>query len=92
MAASRGCYVEITTRQGHSLTNGHVARTCQQAGAQMVLNSDAHSPGDFVTLEFAQKVARGAGLSDAEAVAATVDHPSAILNEIMKRRQYRRSI
>jgi histidinol phosphatase-like PHP family hydrolase len=32
-AAARGCYVEITSRKGHSLTNGHVARICQAVGA-----------------------------------------------------------
>ncbi|MCU0583860.1 MAG: hypothetical protein MUE57_08485, partial [Syntrophales bacterium] len=36
-------------------------------GAPLVLNTDTHSPGDLVTREFARRVARGAGLTEAEA-------------------------
>lgn len=66
LAANRGICLEITTRRGHSITNGHVAMMAREAGAPLVLNNDAHDPGDLVTLDFAQKVARGAGLTDAE--------------------------
>ncbi len=86
-AASRGCYVEITTRKGHSLTNGHVVRVCQQAGAQMIVNTDTHEPDDIVTLEFAQMVARGAGLNNEEVLAATITNPHAFLTRILEMRQ-----
>ncbi len=66
LAARRGICLEITTRRGHSITNGHVARTAREAGAPLLLNNDAHAPGDLVTLDFAAKVARGAGLDDEE--------------------------
>lgn len=62
LAAERGIFLEISARAGHSLTNGHVARLAREAGAKLVLNSDAHSPGDFVTQGFARKVVEGAGL------------------------------
>ncbi len=65
-AAERGIRLEITARKGHSLTNGHVARLAQKAGAGLVLNSDAHAPGDFISREFALKVALGAGLDRLE--------------------------
>ena len=89
LAAARGCYVEITARKGHSLTNGHVARLCRESGAKMVLDTDAHEPADLATFEFAQCVARGAGLSEDEVAAATVTHPLALLQAVQARRAQR---
>ncbi len=63
LAAENGVCLEITTRRGHSITNGHVVRMAREAGAPLVLNNDAHAPADLVPLEFAEKVARGAGLT-----------------------------
>jgi histidinol phosphatase-like PHP family hydrolase len=62
MAARKGVFLEITSRKGHSLTNGHVARMAQAAGAQLVLNSDSHGPEDIVALAQRERVVRGAGL------------------------------
>jgi histidinol phosphatase-like PHP family hydrolase len=66
LAAERGICLEITARKGHSLSNGHVAMLARQCGASLVLNTDAHSPQDFISLEMARKVARGAGLAALE--------------------------
>lgn len=62
LAAQKGIFLEISARKGHSLANGHVARLAEDAGAGLVLNSDAHSPSDFMTQEFAAKVIAGAGM------------------------------
>lgn len=62
LAAERGIFLEISARRGHGFANGHVARAAQAAGARIVLDSDAHAPGDLLTRDFAMKVARGAGL------------------------------
>lgn len=64
LAAERGVCLEITTRKGHSLTNGHVAKLANQFGAKLVINNDAHAPGDLVSPELARKIALGAGMSD----------------------------
>lgn len=64
LAAAKGVRLEITTRRGHALGNGHVAKIALAAGAKLVVNNDAHAPGDLVTLEMARKVALGAGLSE----------------------------
>ena len=63
LAAKKGVFLEISARKGHSLTNGHVARLAIEAGATLVLDSDSHGPGDFMTEEFAGKVVEGAGLN-----------------------------
>ncbi len=66
MAAAKGVLLEITGRKGHSLTNGHVAAMAIQAGARMVVNSDAHAPGDLMSSEWARQVVLGAGLGQAD--------------------------
>jgi putative hydrolase len=66
LAAERGIFLEITTRKGHSLGNGHVAQMARKFKAKLVLNNDAHSPADFVGSERAERIARGAGLNDKE--------------------------
>ena len=66
LAGQRGIFLEITTRRGHSLTNGHVYKTGCHSGAKFVLNTDTHSPEDIVSLAGAQQIARGAGMSDNE--------------------------
>jgi len=66
LAAERGVCLEITTRKGHSLTNGHVAQLARKYQAKLVVNNDAHGPGDLVSAEMARNVALGAGLSAEE--------------------------
>jgi len=63
LAARSGVCLEITARGGHCLSNGHVARMAQQHGVNMVLNTDAHTPDNLVSLSHAQRIALGAGLS-----------------------------
>lgn len=86
LAAERGCYIEITTRKGHSLTNGHVARVCRASGAALVVNSDSHEPGDLPSFAFARAVAAGAGLDESEIHAATVTHPRALAERALATR------
>ncbi len=63
LAKMRGIYLEISARQGHSLTNGRVASLSREYGAKLVLGSDAHGPGDLITFNQGKKILRGAGLS-----------------------------
>jgi putative hydrolase len=64
LAAEKGVYLEISSRYGHSFTNGHVARLAKDYGARLVINSDAHSPQDLMTHQFARMVALGTGLGE----------------------------
>jgi histidinol phosphatase-like PHP family hydrolase len=63
MAAQAGIYLEITSRKGHSLTNGWVAQRARETGALLLLNTDTHSPEDILDWEGRMTVAKGAGLS-----------------------------
>lgn len=63
LARERGIMLEISARPGHSLANGHVAALARQVKASLVLNTDAHSPRNYITWERACQIGRGAGLS-----------------------------
>jgi len=67
LAARNGVALELTSRRGHSLSNGLVASLGREAGATLLVNSDSHTPGDILTSEMARKVALGAGLNESEA-------------------------
>ncbi len=67
LARKKGVRLELSGRKGHSLTNGHVLKVARESGASVVINSDGHAPGDFMTPERARHVGMGAGL-DAEEV------------------------
>jgi len=62
LARDKKVLLEITSRQGHCLANGHLARLAQKAGASLILNTDSHSSGDLLSKEKALKVVLGAGL------------------------------
>jgi putative hydrolase len=84
LAAQNGVLLEITARHGHSLTNGHVARTAMQTGAKLVINTDSHTPDNLITRARALQVLIGAGLSESHA--ETVLKNNQELLEICKRR------
>ncbi|MEE9564349.1 MAG: histidinol phosphate phosphatase domain-containing protein [Candidatus Hydrothermarchaeaceae archaeon] len=63
LANENGVYLELTSRAGHCITNGHVVRVAEETGARLILSTDAHAPEDIITKEEAISVARGAGLS-----------------------------
>lgn len=69
LAAERGVKLEITTRRGHSLTNGHVAKLAREYGAELILGSDAHHVGDMPSRDYAERVCRGAAIGEDEIAA-----------------------
>ncbi len=66
LAAQKKVYLEISARKGHSLTNGHVAKTARLTGADLVINTDSHGPRDLITKNFAEIILAGAGLDERE--------------------------
>ena len=63
LAAKTGVLLELTTRKGHCLTNGHVAAMAKKHGAKLVVNNDAHAPGDLIAKGQSEKIVLGAGLT-----------------------------
>jgi putative hydrolase len=86
LAVENGVFLELTSRRGHCLTNGHVAQVARATGAKLVVDTDTHEPSDLITQEMAQRVAAGAGLTGREADAATGDHPEALLARVIAHR------
>ncbi len=66
LAAEKGVCLELTTRRGHCLTNGHVARLAKKYGAKLVLNTDTHAPNDLMNESLRESVILGAGLCPAD--------------------------
>ena len=64
LAREHSVTLELTSRKGHSLTNGHVARLAQKIGAPMILNSDTHAPGDIWPVDRLHEIVLGAGLTE----------------------------
>jgi histidinol phosphatase-like PHP family hydrolase len=63
LAARNGVHLEITSRKGHCLSNGHVAKIAGEVGAKLVIDTDTHEPRDLVTDEQAQNILLGAGVN-----------------------------
>ncbi len=82
LAAANGTYIEVTSRRGHSLTNGHVVQVGREAGVSFLVNSDTHSPSDIHTESFARRVALGAGLHEAELRDVLILNPLKLLGEL----------
>ncbi|AKB35639.1 hypothetical protein MSSAC_1049 [Methanosarcina siciliae C2J] len=66
-AADNNVLLEITTRNGHNRTNGHVARLALEFGATLVVNTDTHAPEDLIADETALQIAMGSGLTESGA-------------------------
>ena len=79
LASENGVFLEISARKGHSFTNGHVAMVAKHAGASLILDSDAHEPGDLLTPTLTRKVALGAGLTAEESDALLEQNPLQLL-------------
>ena len=82
LAAERGVYLEVSARRSHAYANGHVAKMAKQAGASLVLDSDAHEPEDLLTPEFRLRVAKGAGLDEDEVHAILETNPRNLLGKL----------
>jgi len=81
-AREAGIYLELSSRKGHCLTNGWVARMAMESKAELLVNTDAHSPNELLTLEAAIDVARGAGLDKKVAEKVVVENPRELLRRL----------
>lgn len=63
-AKERGTMLEITSRKGHSLSNGYVAKEASKFGVSLSINTDSHSPDDLITVEMARNILIAAGIDE----------------------------
>ncbi len=66
LAKENNVLLEITSRQGHSLTNEHVGSLAKKREANLILNTDTHEPEDLITDEQALEVVNKAGMAKAD--------------------------
>ncbi len=66
LAAANGIFIEISSRVGHSLTNGVVASIGREAGVKFLINSDAHSHSDLFKSGMQERIGLGSGLGKDE--------------------------
>jgi putative hydrolase len=63
-ATVRGIYLELSARQGHCWSNGHVYQTARKSGAFLVVDSDAHEESGLLSVPQVRALIRGAGTSE----------------------------
>ncbi len=81
LAKEKGVTLEITSRKGHSLSNGYIAREAVRFGIPICINTDAHSPSDLITREFAIKILLAAGIEEAR-IEYVFEHSKTILERL----------
>jgi putative hydrolase len=64
LAKEKGVTLEITSRKGHSLSNGYVAREAMRFGVRLCINTDTHSPSDLITKAFATRILLASGIEE----------------------------
>lgn len=81
IARDNGIALEISSRRGHCLGNGHVAKLALEIGADLVMDTDTHAPGDLISYETAAKILKGAGIPDKKLKKILTDNPRKILKK-----------
>jgi len=66
LAAQKDIALELTSRAGHSYSNGHVVRVAKEYKAKLIYSSDFHEPHNLLSAEMVGRVIRSAGLDDVE--------------------------
>ena len=64
LAKEKNVFLEITARRGHAFTNGYIAKEAIKFGVPLCMNTDAHSPSDLITAEYARMILLGAGIEE----------------------------
>lgn len=82
LARENGIALEITSRNGHNRTNGHVVRIANETGAILIVDTDSHSPHDLISDETAFTIALGAGLDKKGAKKATGANPLNLIKRL----------
>jgi putative hydrolase len=83
-AKERGVTLEITSRKGHSLSNGYVAKEAMRFGVPLCINTDAHSPSDLITKETAIRILLASGIEE-NRIDSIFENSKAIIEKALRR-------
>jgi histidinol phosphatase-like PHP family hydrolase len=84
LAKERGVALEITSRRGHSLSNGYVAQEAVKFGVPIIINTDTHSPSDLISKEMARRILRAAGIEE-NRIGSVFETSEAIVERVLRR-------
>jgi len=84
LAKEKGVTLEITARKGHSLANGYVAKEAIRFGIPLCINTDAHSPSDFITRDMARTILLASGIEQ-NRIESIFDHAKALIEKTRRR-------
>lgn len=84
LAKEKGVTLEISSRKGHSLSNGYVAQEAIRFGVLLSINTDAHSPTDLITKETAIKILRASGIEKIR-IDSIFENSKAIVERALRR-------
>ncbi len=82
-ARENGVALEITSRKGHSLSNGHVVKVGKETSATLVINTDSHDPEDLITIEQAKIILSAAGIAE-ENIAQVLANSQKLVDKILE--------
>jgi len=82
LARAKSVTLEISGRRGHSLCNGHVVRLALEAGAELVVDSDAHGTDQLIPAEQARRIPLGAGVPEARLGGVLEAAPTRLLKKV----------
>jgi putative hydrolase len=83
-AKEKGVTLEITSRKGHSLANGYVAKEAMKFGVPLCINTDTHSPSDLITRDIAIKILHASGI-DENRIDLIFENSKSIVEKILRR-------
>ncbi len=83
-AKEKNVMLEITSRKGHCLTNGHVAQEAIKFGVPLCINTDSHSPSDLITKDMARKILLGAGIEESR-INSVFDNSRHLIEKALRR-------
>lgn len=83
-AKDKGVTLEITSRKGHCLSNGYVAKEAMKFGVPLCINTDAHSPSDLITKEMATKILYASGI-DGNRIEMIFENSKSIIEKVLKK-------
>jgi len=82
IAAARGVFIELSARRKYAALNGYLARTAAEAGAPLLLNSDAHEEDDLLSPSLSREILAGAGLSEEQIIRVLEQNPRLLLSKL----------
>ncbi|MEW6170191.1 MAG: histidinol phosphate phosphatase domain-containing protein [Candidatus Omnitrophota bacterium] len=66
LAIKRNIFLEITARAGHNRGNNHVASLATKLGANLIIDTDSHSPENIISTEELKNIGLQAGLTSTQ--------------------------